>query len=86
MNTKLIHAYCKLACYQTIYASKYNICKCNPHCKLLNNTLSKNTPAYIQGHDAKQTKNECFCTDTCKYTSCTIDKNKYKHIHTTYTP
>ena len=86
MNTKIIHAYCKLSCFQTIIAAKYNLCKCNPYCKLLNNTLSENTSAYIQGPYARHDQPTCSCIDKCKFTHCTIDKNKYKHIHTNYTP
>lgn len=84
MNTPLIQAYCKLACFQTIVANKYNICKCTPYCKLLNNTLSKNTSAYIQGPDAKEKDNKCVCNQVCKHTQCTLDTNKFKHIDANY--
>ena len=84
MNTTLIQAYCKLACFQTIIAKKYNICKCLPHCKLLNNTKSKYTSAYIQGPDAKQNTDKCDCTQICRYTQCSINITKFNHIDENY--
>ena len=86
MNTKIIYAYCKLSCFQPIVQNKFNICKCNPYCKLLNNTLSKHTSAYIQGPYVKQQENTCHCIDKCKFTSCTLDSHKYTHIHKNYMP
>ena len=86
MNTTLIQAYCKLACFQTVVAKKLNICKCLPYCKLLNNTKSKYTSSYIQGCNAKQHDNICSCKQICKHTQCTIDANKFNHIHENYEP
>lgn len=74
----LINAYCKLACFQMVKSNKYNICKCFPHCSVLNNTLSTTTSAYILGPDAKNTHSDCFCKDKCKQTQINIP---YKLSH-----
>lgn len=68
----LIIAYCKIACFQMVKSNKYNICKCFPHCSVLNNTLSINTSAYILGPDAKNTGSDCCCKDKCKHTQINI--------------
>ncbi len=74
MNT-VIQAYCKLACFQTVYRGKYNICNCFPYCKVLNNTLSNKSSAYIQGPNAKNKGIDCFCKHTCKNTGMVINTN-----------
>ena len=84
MNTKITQAYCKLSCFQLVIANKFNICKCNPYCKLLNNTMSKNTPIYLQGPVIKQNDKICDCITKCTYTHCSIDIDKYKHIKSNY--
>lgn len=72
MNT-VARAYCKLACFQLVYKGKYNICKCFPYCKVLNNTLSKKSSIYIQGPYAKKKGIDCSCTQTCMHTGVVID-------------
>lgn len=69
----LIKAYCQLACFQTVYRGKYNICKCFPYCKVLNNTLSNKTSAYIQGPTAKNKRIDCSCIHKCTHTGVKLN-------------
>ena len=72
---KMAQSYCKLGCFQMVYRGKYNICNCFPFCRVLNNTLSNKSSAYIQGPYAKNRGVDCSCTQTCKNTRVTINTN-----------
>lgn len=73
--TTVIQAYCKLACFQLVYKGKYNICKCIPYCKILNNTLSNKSSIYIQGNDSTNRRIVCSCTKKCTATG--VGMNTY---------